>query len=105
MCRSPASRGTCGRFDFEAATEWLHPAVVWHRLADVERPTPGIDAVKEFMRPQVFTAQRTEVPSIEVIGECILVEDTFHGEGAASGIRLDQRGFHLWRMRDGKPIE
>lgn len=53
----------------------------------------------------MFTAQRTEVPSIEVIGECILVEDTFHGEGAASGIRLDQRGFHLWRMRDGKAIE
>jgi ketosteroid isomerase-like protein len=40
-----------------------------------------------------------------VVSDCVLVECTFHGEGASSGIKLDQRGFHLWRMKDLKAIE
>jgi ketosteroid isomerase-like protein len=105
MARIREAYDAFNRGDFEAASVLFHPEIVWHRVAEVEGPFKGADAATDHLRPDVFSSQRNEVHSIEVIGDCVLVDCTFHGEGSTSGIRLDQRGFHLWRMRDGMAIE
>lgn len=93
------------RGDFDAAVEFLHPDVRWERVADVETPLAGRDAVREFMTPEVFERQHTEVREIEVVGDCVIVHATFYGHGQASGIELTQDGFNLWRIRDGLAAE
>ena len=93
------------RGDFDAVAELLHPDVVWNRVADVETPVQGSQEVRDFMEPEVFSRQQNEIHSIEALGECVLVDGTFSGEGAGSGIEVTQRGFHLWRFRDGKAVE
>ena len=93
------------RGDFDAVAELLHPDIVWNRVADVETAVQGSQEVRDFMEPEVFSRQRNEIHSIEAVGECVLVDGTFHGEGAGSGIEMKQRGFHLWRFRDDKAVE
>lgn len=93
------------RGDFEAASALFHPDIVWNRVAEVERPVRGAEAARGLIEPQVFATQRNEIHSIEFIGDHVLVEATFHGVGAASGIELNERAFHLWRMRDGQVVE
>lgn len=91
--------------DFDAAVEHLHPEVVWERVAGVERPLRGREAVRQFLAPGVFAAQRTDIHEAEIVGDCVLVRCTFHGRGAGSGVELNQQGFHLWRIRDGLAAE
>jgi ketosteroid isomerase-like protein len=91
--------------DFDAAAELIHPDIVWNRVAEVEGPFHGKAAARAHMEPDIFSAQRNEIHSVEAVEDWVLVDCTFHGEGASSGIKLDQRGFHLWRIRDGKAIE
>jgi ketosteroid isomerase-like protein len=93
------------RGDFEAAAELLHPDIVWNRAVEVEQPARGSEAAKDLMEPDVFSSQRNEVHGVEVIGDCVLVDVTFHAVGAGSGIELDRRAFHLWRTKDGTAIE
>ena len=42
---------------------------------------------------------------VEEIGDCVIVEATFHAVGSGSGIELNQAGYHVWRIRDGKGVE
>lgn len=100
-----ASYEAFNRGDFEEAARAFHPDIVWNRTMEVEQPVRGADAARELMEPEIFSSQRTEIHTVEVIGEYVLVDTTFHAVGAGSGIELDQRGFHLWRMRDNAAIE
>jgi ketosteroid isomerase-like protein len=93
------------RGDFDAAVDLLHPEIEWHRVAEFEQPLRGRQAVREFMDPEVFERQQTEILEIEVIGDFVLVYATFHGAFAGSGIELSQPGHHLWRIRDGQAAE
>jgi ketosteroid isomerase-like protein len=92
------------RGDFDEAAKWIHPDIVWHRVADFESAMEGRDAVRENMDPKVFERQRTEVLGMEAVGDSILVDTVFHAKGAGSGIELDQEGYHLWEMRDGMAV-
>ena len=89
------------RGDFDAAAKWIHPEIVWQRVADVETEIEGREAVRENMDPNVFEQQHTDVLAIEVIGESVLVDSVFRATGAGSGIELDQAGYNLWKIRDG----
>jgi ketosteroid isomerase-like protein len=92
--------------DFDRAAGFLHPDIVWNRVAEIEDPLRGAEAAREFMEPQAFSSQSTEIHSIEMVGdEYVLVDGTFHGEGASSGIAVNQRGLHLWRFKDARAIE
>jgi ketosteroid isomerase-like protein len=90
------------RGDYDAAAENLHPEVSFARVSDVERTLEGREAVRGNMEPEVWEKQLVEVHGTEAIGECVVVDTTFHAEGRGSGIELHQDGFHLWRIRDGK---
>ena len=93
------------RGDFDAAAEHLHPEVQWNRVAEVEQPVEGRDAVRSMFEPEIWSRQHTDVHRSEVIGDFVLLDTTFHGTGAGSGIELNQLGFHLWRIEDGKGRE
>jgi ketosteroid isomerase-like protein len=93
------------RGDFDGAAEHLHPKVQWNRVAEFEQAVSGRDSVRSMFEPEVWASQRTEIHGSEVIGDCVLLDTTFHGKGMASGIELDQDGYHLWRIEDGKGRE
>jgi ketosteroid isomerase-like protein len=93
------------RGDFDAAVEFFHPEIEWERVAQVERPLKGREAVRRFFDPDVFASQRSEVHEIEVLGDFLLAHCTFHSVASGSGIELAQEGYHLWRIRDGFAAE
>lgn len=93
------------RGDYDAAAENLHPDISYARVSGVEQTLEGAEAVRANMEPEVWETQIAEIHSTEVIGECVVVEATFHAEGRGSGIVLDQIGYHLWRIVDGKAAE
>lgn len=93
------------RGDFDAAAEHLHPEIEFSRVSDVESSLVGREAVRKNMEPEVWESQRVEVHGTEVIGDFVVVDATFHAVGSGSGIELHQRGYHLWRARDGRAAE
>jgi len=93
------------RGDFDGAAEHLHPDVSWNRVAEVEQPVHGRDAVRAMFEPEIWSSQHTDIHRTEILGDWILLDTTFRGKGAASGIELEQLGYHLWRIRDGKGFE
>lgn len=88
------------RGDFDAASEHLHPEVRWNRVAEVESPIEGRSAVRAMMEPEIWSSQRTEIHRTEIVGDCVLLDTTFHAKGSGSGIELEQEGYHLWRIKD-----
>ena len=93
------------RGDFDEAAKHVHPDATWNRVADVEQTLEGREAVRGNMQPDVWHDQVAEVHGLEVIGESIVVDTTFHAEGSGSGIQIDQDGYHLWKIRDGMGAE
>ena len=93
------------RGDFDVAAEHLHPDVKWNPVAEVEVPIHGRDAVRSMFEPEIWSSQQTDIHETEILGDWILLDTTFHGKGAASGIELNQDGYHLWRIKDGKGAE
>lgn len=93
------------RGDFEAASKHLHPDIVWRRPMQVEGVMRGADDARDHMEPDAFSEQRTEIHSMETIGDRVLVDSTFHAVGASSGLPFSQDVFHLWRIRDGLAVE
>jgi ketosteroid isomerase-like protein len=89
------------RGDFDESAKYLHPEVDWDRVADVEQRLEGREAVRGNMEPDVWGKQHVEIHAMEVFGESVVMDTTFHAEGAGSGIEINQRGYHLWKMRDG----
>jgi ketosteroid isomerase-like protein len=92
------------RSDFDAAAEHLHPEVEWNRVADVENPIAGKEAVRANMDPLVWSEQRVEINRMEAIGDSLVIDTVFHATGSSSGIALDSETFHLWKMKDGMGI-
>ena len=89
------------RGDFDESARHVHPDVDWQRVADFEVNLEGRDAVRGNMEPEVWEKQTVEIHEMEAIGESVLMDTTFHAVGAGSGISFSQRGFHLWKIRDG----
>jgi ketosteroid isomerase-like protein len=90
------------RGDFDAAAQHLHPEVEWGRLSEVETPIEGKDAVRANMDPNVWSEQRVVINGMEAIGESLLLDTVFYAKGSSSGIELDARSFHVWKIKGGK---
>ena len=90
------------RGDFDASAEHLHPNVEWNRVADVENPIEGKDAVRANMDPVVWSEQQVEINGMEAIGDSLVVDTVFHATGSSSGIALDSETFHVWKFKEGK---
>ena len=89
------------RGDFDEAGGFVHPDIAWHRVIDVEQTLEGRDAVRHNMEPEAWNGQTVEIHGMEVFGDSLVVDATFRAEGAGSGIPVQQRGCHLWKIRDG----
>jgi uncharacterized protein len=47
---------------------------------------------------------RVDIDELIEAGDLIVAALTVHGHGAVSGIRVNQRFFHVWDLRDGKAL-
>ncbi len=70
------------RGDFDESAKYIHPDVDWHRVADVEQRLEGREAVRGNMEPEVWGKQRVEIHAMEVFGESVVMDTTFHAEGS-----------------------
>ena len=93
------------RGDFDASAEFVHPDVVWNRVAEFESPLQGREAVRANMEPEVFSEQVSDIRETEIVGDCVLARVNFRARGAGSGIEMDDEAWHLWRIKDGMAIE
>ena len=91
------------RGDYDTALAWMHPEIEWHRGgASIEGGVVrGREAVKDFLRPEVFDRQVAEVEEILDYGDQLLATVLFHARGKASGIEIASRGYHLWTLENG----
>ena len=87
--------------DHEALLALLSEDVEWKRvdgLPDAEGWIHGREAVREFLRPDVFAAGRIEVLEMVEADDVVLVHGRFHARGAASGIELDVENYAVYRV-------
>jgi ketosteroid isomerase-like protein len=95
------------RGDFDAAIDWMHPEIEWHPLTtSIESEVlRGREAVRAFFEPQIFDRQYVDVEEIVEQGDKLLVTTLFGARGRASGIELQNRGYHLWTIRDDQAVK
>ncbi len=96
------------RGDYEAALEFMDPQVEFHRSnrALDTQPLKGVDAVREFMLPDVFDRQVVELEEVienDTAGK-LFVSLTFRVRGRGSGIELANRGYHVWTISGDKAV-
>jgi ketosteroid isomerase-like protein len=68
-------------------------------------PRFGLDAVRQYLAPDLFESQ--EATPIEVLekGDLVLVTARLRARGRTSGIELDDVAFHLWTLADDKAVK
>jgi ketosteroid isomerase-like protein len=90
--------------DFDTAVELMQPDIEWERAARALEPEPlqGIDAVRQWMQPDVFEEQHVDPEEIIENGDKVFVAGKFRIRARASGIEFEDRAFHVWTIRDGK---
>jgi ketosteroid isomerase-like protein len=91
------------RGDFEAATEWVHPDVVFVSLSPGRTELRGAEALRAWMKPDAFETQVSEPDSIEIAGNRALIHQTTRARGAASGIEFEVGSWAVWNFdEDGR---
>lgn len=93
------------RGDFDESAEFVHPDILWNRVAEFESPLQGREAVRANMEPDVCSEQQGSINQVEVVADCVLALVNFSAKGAGSGIEMEDEAWHLWRIKDGLAIE
>ncbi len=91
------------RGDSEAILETLTEDVEWKRvdgLPDGGGVLHGREAVREFLKPDVFAAARFEALEMVEGEDVIMVRGVFRATGAASGIVLDVEASTVYKLND-----
>jgi ketosteroid isomerase-like protein len=91
------------RGDFAAAAAPAHPEVVFVRPGGLPS-LQGPEALREWMEPDAFEAQRTELRSVDAEGNRVLVEQHTTARGAGSGIEMGIDSWALWTFEDDRVI-
>jgi ketosteroid isomerase-like protein len=86
--------------DFDAAVKLVRPDAEFVRVG-VEGPLSGAAAIREWMEPDAFEAQRIEPLDFEVSGNRVLVRQRTTARGAGSGIELDVENWAVFTFDDG----
>jgi ketosteroid isomerase-like protein len=76
------------RGDYEAATEWLHPDVVFVSPGSITE-LRGVEAVRTWMEPDAFESQVTHPGDVEIVGNKALFHQVTRARGAGSGIEME----------------
>ena len=66
----------------------------------------GPDGVLEFFREWVgaFSEWSYDIGELFEVGDCVVAELTQWGTGKASGARVEQHWWQVWKLRDGKAV-
>jgi ketosteroid isomerase-like protein len=86
--------------DFEALVELVAPDIVVERMSGAP-PLVGREALKSFAEPDAFEWQRMEPLEFRENGDRVFVRMRLRARGRGSSIVLEQRGYHIWTLRDG----
>lgn len=94
--------------DLTSLLELLDPEIEWVSPSDSIEPgvRSGHDGVKD---AYAATASAWDMPThtpdeFVDAGDKVLVAVTFRGHGRGSGMDADLPEFHVWTLREGKPI-
>jgi ketosteroid isomerase-like protein len=83
------------RGDYEAATEWVHPDVVYVSPGALTE-LRGAEALRAWMEPDAFETQVSEPLEIEIAGNRALIHQLTRARGAGSGIEMEIGSWALW---------
>jgi ketosteroid isomerase-like protein len=89
------------RGDWDAVLEVCAPDIAVQRAGGAGT-LHGRDAVKEFNAPDAFDSQQLEPEAFIEHGDRLLVALRARARGMKSGIEVEQQGFHVLTIRDGK---
>jgi ketosteroid isomerase-like protein len=93
------------RGDYNAATAWVHPDVVFISLSPGRTELRGADALRAWMEPDAFESQVSEPEVIEIAGSRVLIRQMTRARGAGSGIELETGSWAVWSFdEEGRVI-
>ncbi len=84
------------RGDYEAATTWVHPDVVFVSLSPGRTELRGAEALRAWMEPDAFESQVSDPEIVEVAGNKVLIRQKTRARGAGSGIELEICNWAVW---------
>jgi ketosteroid isomerase-like protein len=91
------------RGDFDAATKWVHPDVVFISLSPGRTEIHGLEAFRAWMEPDAFESQAVEGEVIEIAGGKALIHQQTRARGAGSGIEIEIGSWSVWTVdEDGR---
>ena len=92
------------RGDYDAASEYLAPDVVWE--VGQELPAHGPAAVRNVWRRWDAEWEELETVGEEFIdaGDQLVVAVRYRGRGRVSGVEVNDEQFEVHRLRDGQCI-
>jgi ketosteroid isomerase-like protein len=96
------------RGDLDAVVEFLDPDVEWHNPDYAVEP--GLRKGPEQFRAALqllhesFDYEAFEVEEVTEVGDHLFAVIRARASGTGSGAPIDQRFFHVWRIRAGKAI-
>jgi ketosteroid isomerase-like protein len=87
------------RGDYEAATEWVHPDIVFVSPGSITE-LRGAEALRAWMEPDAFESQVSQPDQIEIAGNKALFHQHTRARGAGSGIEMEVGSWAVWTFDD-----
>ena len=87
------------RGDYDAATEWVHPDVVFVSAGSITE-LKGAEALRAWMEPDAFDTQKSQPGEIEISGNRAIFHQTTRARGAGSGIEFEAGTWAVWTFDD-----
>jgi ketosteroid isomerase-like protein len=101
--RLQSSYDAFNRGDFDAATKWVHPDVVFISLSPGRTELRGLEAFRAWMEPDAFDSQAVKGEVIEIAGGKALIRQQTRARGAGSGIEIEIGSWTVWTIdEDGR---
>jgi ketosteroid isomerase-like protein len=88
------------RGDFDAATAWVHPEIVFITLSPGRTEIRGLEAFRAWMEPDAFESQAVSGEIVELAGDKALIHQQTRARGAGSGIEIEIGSWTVWTIDD-----
>lgn len=96
------------RGDVGAVLELVHPDIEWRPGADALEAgeNRGRDGFRGFLESWLESFEDLSIVPEELLveGDCVVAMVHQRGRGRGSGVEIDVRTAHVWRIRDGRAV-